>query len=452
MTYDAIIIGGGLAGLSAAVDLSAKGCSVLLLEQAPHLGGRVYSFIDSTTGDRVDNGQHLLMGCYHATRRFLHEIGSAHLAVLQPQLRIDYLGPDEETALLKCTALPSPFNLLSGLLRLQSLSIRERGNLLRVGIALQKPPDIVEPLLREMTVEEWLMQLGQSELARSRFWNIVAIGALNNDPATASALLFYRVLRAVFSGDSSNASLMIPAVGLSELFSTPALHTLRNHNAQVLMGTRVSQFRTEGRKIVGVQCADGSVFRARTVIAAIPPASLQKLLQTSGLASLPLFNTLQSFQASSILGINLWFDREVMQQEFVALLESPIHWIFNKTRISRHGSLVPQHLALVISAADEYMGMEKQQILSLVTDELKRYLPLSRGANLVQSIVIKAKRATFLQTPAVESLRPQAATPISNLFLAGDWMDTGYPATIEGAVLSGVTAAQLVIKSVPVVN
>jgi uncharacterized protein with NAD-binding domain and iron-sulfur cluster len=161
MSVDVIIVGGGLAGLSAAVDLSSRGTSVLVLEQRPHLGGRTYSFVDETTGDVVDNGQHLMMGCYHATRWLLSTVGSDRLATLQPHLHIDFLHPVLGRSILHCPRLPAPLHLLAGLLNLKNLSLADRLKLLRVGLEIRKDPKVIEPRIASLTVHQWLDQLGQ---------------------------------------------------------------------------------------------------------------------------------------------------------------------------------------------------------------------------------------------------------------------------------------------------
>ena len=182
--YDVIIVGGGLSGLSAAVDLVTRGCTTLLLEQRPFLGGRTYSYRDDVTGDSVDNGQHLLMGCYHETRWLLKRIGSDHLATLQPNLKIDFVHPEKGTASLSCPPLPAPLHILAGLLALRSISFRDRLKLLRVGWELVFLSAEQERRLESITVDEWLSSLGQTALNKKYLWDIIAIGTLNDDPRT----------------------------------------------------------------------------------------------------------------------------------------------------------------------------------------------------------------------------------------------------------------------------
>jgi len=463
-TYDVIIIGGGLSGLSAAVELAARGRKILLLEQRPFLGGRTYSFVDETTGDVVDNGQHLLMGCYHETRRYLKTIGADHLATLQPDLHIDFLHPRNGAASLSCPALPAPLHVLVGLLKLDTLPLADRLKLLKVGRELAFSSPEKEEKLSSLTVDQWLTRLGQTDLNKKYLWDIIAIGTLNDDPRTVSALLFYRVLRAAFMGTREDSCLLISRVGLSELLVEPAARFLKMHGSEIRTNCGVNEMLLEGGRIRGIRCGDAAVFEAAAYISAVPYYALPELLstlrgsstpelQSSSGAELPqneFLEVLSKFESSPIVTIHLWLDRPIMEQEFVALLDSRIQWVFNRSemvgdgwkgKVKKQDAGSRQYLSLVISGAAEYVAMDKEQLVEIAMEDLHRVLPEAKKAGVIHSLVIKEKRATFSPTPRVESLRPQTKTALSNLFLAGDWTRTGYPATIEGAVMSGKRAA-----------
>ncbi|MBM4162347.1 MAG: FAD-dependent oxidoreductase [Ignavibacteria bacterium] len=473
MRHDVIVIGGGLSGLSAAVDLASRGIPVLVLEQRRHLGGRTSSFTDDQTGDVIDNGQHLMMGCYKETRRLLRTIGTDHLASLQPNLHIDFLHPEKGFSVLSCPPLPAPLHVLWGLLGLRSLSLRDRSRLLKVGLELQKDPLNMESRLKALTVDEWLTRLGQSAENKKYLWDIIAIGSLNDDPKKVSALLFYRILRAAFLGSRENSAMLVPNAGLSELFVEPSVRYLRSRGSDVLTGCGVGRLVLEGDRVTAVQCSDGVTRDARAFISAVPAHALLPLLEqsvrhsersacppfgffggrreesesaTTALRS--LLESVRRFESSPIITIYLWFDRPIIDSEFVALLDSPVQWIFNRTKILRLKHDARQFLSLVISGAAEYVEKDKEKIVSMALDALRNALPAARQSSIVHSLVIKEKRATFSPTPVVETLRPATETGIENLFLAGDWTDTGYPATIEGAVMSGRVAADRVAASV----
>ncbi len=441
---DVLILGAGLAGLSAGVELTRRGMRVLVLEQRPYAGGRTRSFVDPTTGDTIDNGQHLLMGCYAATRRYLSLIGSEHLTFLQPSLRIDFIHAGGRTASLACPSLPAPLHVGLGMLDLSSLSFTDRLKLLTVGAAIVGTSPRKEQWLDTITVDAWLRQLGQSEAARRHLWDIIAIGALNERPEHVSALLFFRVLRAAFLGNAQNASMLIPRAGLSEVLVDPAVRFIEQHGGAVRTGEDISAVDILGDTIRAVKTERGAVYSASACISTLPFFAFERVFPSLVLKArkpVPPGAMSQHYRPSTILGINLWFDRDVMTQEFAALLGSRIHWVFNRTRMTGAGAPGMQ-LSLTVSGADEYDNWEKDAVVRMGVEELQRYLPRVKEATLRHAIVIREKRATFVPEPGLEAFRPRTDTALANLFLAGDWTDTGYPATIEGAVLSGRRAAE----------
>ena len=444
MKHDVIIIGGGLSGLSAAVELASLGFPALLLEAHQYLGGRTRSFVDDATGDVVDNGQHLMMGCYKETRRLLRTIGADHLAKLQPNLHIDFLHPARGFSSLSCPSLPAPLHVLAGLLGLKSLSFNDRLKLTRVGVELLRNPGDVENELEEKTVDEWLTSLGQPPENRKYLWDVIAIGSLNDDPKVVSALLFYRVLRAAFLGQRQNSAMLVPTVGLSELFVEPSVRYLDSHGSEAKTGCGVEELVREGDRVVGVRCADGITREAGAFVVAIPQYAFADLVLASKTLKPQEFQAVRAFESSPIITINLWLDRQVLQQEFAAFLDSRVQWIFNRTKMLNRSTGSGQYLALVISGAGPFVEMGKDELVDLAMEDLRTALPEALSAKVVHSQVIKERRATFSPKPGIERLRPRAATAFENLFLAGDWTATGFPATIEGAVMSGKSAALLV--------
>ena len=434
---DVIVIGGGLSGLSTAADLASRGLSVLVLERHQHFGGRAYSFIDEGTGEEIDNGQHLMMGCYHETRWLLRTVGSDHLATLQPNLHIDFRCPESGAASLHCPSLPGPLHLLAGLLSLKTLSLYDRLKLLRVGREIQKPPETIEPSIAALTVHQWLDSLGQSELNKKYLWNIIAVGSLNGDPKDVSAVLFYRVLRAAFLGGRENSSFLIPRVGLSRLLDEPISRYVQSKKGNVLRGCAVETLIFEGPRVKAVHCSDGLDREAAAFVSAVPWYALAGLLP----ANEPATRAADHMTASAILSINLWFDAPIMDEDFVALLDSTMQWVFNISKIRGVSASSGQHLTLIVSSADRLVDKEAGELVALAVDDLRSVFPRVGTARVVRSIVLKEKRATFSQRPDVEPLRPSCITSMENLFLAGDWTNTGYPATIEGAVMSGRKAA-----------
>lgn len=455
-SYDVIIIGGGISGLSAAVECAALGRKVLLVEQRRFCGGRTHSFLDTATGTVVDNGQHLMMGCYHATRRFLQMVGSDHLALLQPALRIDFLHPNQKNNHLMAARIHAPFNLIGGLLGFTAIPIKDRVKMLMVAKELMNTSLEKETKLDRFTVEEWLTTLGQSDISRKYLWDVFTIGALNNHPKNVSALMLFRVLRTAFLGNNENASLLIPRVGLSELFVEPAVRFIKSHGGEIRTDIGIKKIIFEGTHVRSVRTSEGKELHAKSFISAVPWYSFEEIRLAS--IDLSKLNSDQkiafshshlktAFKSSPIISIHLWVDREVTNLDFAALLETRIQWLFNKSKLlneKKKVSAVPQVLSLVISGAQEFVSMSKKQLVEIAMEDLRRVLPLAQDAKVIHSFVVKEKRATYIPSPGLEALRPNARTKFENLFIAGDWTATGYPATIEGAVMSGKKAAELV--------
>lgn len=436
MVPDVLIIGAGVAGLSAAVDLSARGKRVLVLEQHQSAGGRTRSFRDEFTGDMVDNGQHLLMGCYRHTRRYLQIINSQHLADLQPSLRIPYLRPGHPSVSFRCPRLPAPIHVMAGLAQFSALPLSERAGALSIGLALLTSSPGRLRALDQISADEWLGQLQQGQEARRYVWDVITIGALNEHPANVSALLLYRVLRTAFFGKIENASLMIPRADLSELLVDPAIRFIEARGGSVRTGAGVSRLVTDGNRVSAAETTAGETVQATHFISAVPWYAFESLRLHQGTEDSILSKTLIS---SPIVSVQLWFSQPVMDDRFAAVLDRTIQWVFAKA--GRDGR---QHLSLVISGAGAVVEMEKEQLVRIALDDLAAVLPESAGAVPVHSLVIKERRATFLPRPGLEGHRRRTSTELANLFLAGDWTDTGYPATIEGAVMSGFRAAEAV--------
>ncbi len=441
--YDTSVVGGGLSGLSAAIELSSRGNCVLLAEQRRHLGGRTHSFIDETTGDIVDNGQHLMMGCYHGTRRYLQTIGSMHLTTLQPLLHIDFVDPLNGSSSLTASTLPPPLHIFGGLMRMSHLSLPDRLRLVRVGKELLRTSVEKERLLDSFTVDEWLSSLGQSQNTKKYLWDTIAIGSLNDDPSHVSALPFFKVLRAAFMGTREDSSLLIPNVGLSALLVDPAVEFINQRGGMTRTGVRIDKAVLHNDRVVALRAASGEMLEAPSFIFAVPFFDLSSIIPDELIApGIPLF------VSAPIVSINLWFNREVFQQEFAAVFNSDIQWIFNRSRICKTPATTQgghQHLSMVISGAEDYVDFRKEHIVEIAMNDLRRVLPAIDKARLVHSLVIKERRATFSPRPGMGPHRPDTRTRFSNVFLAGDWTNTGLPATIEGAVLSGRRAAEAVL-------
>lgn len=444
-TMRALVIGGGFSGLACACELASRGARVLLVEGRGRLGGRAYSYVDPKTGDVVDNGQHLFMGCFTETQRFLGQIGSLEKLSFQENLRVDFLGEGGELTSLRCPRLPSPWHLVAGAFRLKSLGLRDKARMWRLARGLAWGRDGAEPGSGGLTVEEWLTALGQTERAQRNFWNILATSALNEVPRVASARLLEAVLRQGFFGRREGSRIGLSRVGLSQLYAEDARRFIEGHQGEVRLGSWVKGFLFGGDRVEAVELAQGERLSADVFILAVDHYSLDSLLDEELLSKAPSLRPCRGMPSSPIISVNLWLDRPVTDRPFAALLGTEMQWLFNKSLLLQGYDRPGQYLALVMSGASAYVEKGKEELIEMALRDLHQVLPAARKAEVIHAVVVKEKHATFSPLLDVEGRRPGARTALGNLYLAGDWTDTGLPATIEGAVQSGRRAALLAL-------
>jgi len=442
MPFDVLIIGGGFAGLAAGVALAEAGKRVCLFEQRPYLGGRARSFRDPTTGSVVDNGQHLFMGCYHSTIRFLKTLGTLERVHFQPRLAVPFLDRDGRLTRLDCPDLPSPWHLLLGVLRSGSFSFQQKLEVLRLGKDLRTAGQHSSPAAGE-SVTAWLGRRGQSEGLQRNFWDLLCIAAMNEDPRIASAQLFERVLRLALFSSPADSRLGIARVGLSECYTAAAAAYIEARGGCVQTGRGVKQLLIAEGACRGVDLGAGEKLEGVPVISAVPWQQLAVVLPSDLLRTEPFFAAALALHPAPIISINLWFDAPITDLEFAGLRGTTIQWLFDKSRILGASD---HYVSLVLSGAHEHVKRSKEELLAIALRDLSELLPAVRKAKLLHSLVIKERFATFSPSPEAEPLRPPARTPVPGLFLAGDWTATGLPATIEGAVQSGYTAARELLQ------
>jgi hydroxysqualene dehydroxylase len=438
---DVIVVGAGFAGLSAATALAERGARVLVLEGRPGLGGRATAFTDPQTGELVDNGQHALFGCYHETFRFLRRIGTEHLVQLDEALEIEYLDRAGVRTRLKAAHLPSPWHLLAGLARWPALAWRDRLAAIRLGPALARaarrharglPLDGAE----DESVERWLERHGQTPRLIEMLWDPLAVAALNQPPAVAAAAPFVRVLAQMFGGSRRDAAIGLPRVPLDALYALPAADWLRAGGSEVRTHAR-ARIACDDERVSHVEVR-GERLEAPVVISTVPWHALDETLAPVPPSMREIVAAAAATTSSPIVTVNLWLDRPVTDVPFVGLPGRTMQWVFDKRQaFGMHAS----HLSLVSSGAEAIVARANADLIELALSEVREGLPLAREARVVRATVVREKRATFSLAPG-QPPRPPTVTPVTGLLLAGDWIDTGLPATIESAVVSGHWAAR----------
>lgn len=452
MPRDVIVIGGGFAGLSAAAMLSEAGWRVRVLESRPRLGGRATAFPDRVTGELVDNGQHVLFGCYRETLAFFDRIGARENVHAQRTLRVPFIDRSGHRSLLACPALPSPLHLLAAVLRWEAMSATDRLSALKMALplraarrALARTGSVaaaVDGLQgRDATVSQWLRDRGQSHKLTEWLWEPLAVAALNQSPDEARAEPFVRVLAEMFGPDASASALLLPARPLHLMYAEPARAFIKRHGGEVRLGA-TARIVTDEHKVLGVEIR-GEQVSATHIISTVPWTGVRTLFaEPSPRALAPLLADAAGVHSEAIVTVNLWYDRQVMDDPFVGLPGRSMQWVFDKRLV--FGSEA-SHLSLVASGATALAAEDADHLIARAAAEVAEALPGARAATLTRATVVREKHATF-SLAAGQPRRPSTQTPIGGLFLAGDWIDTGLPGTIESAVVSGHRAAQAILK------
>lgn len=445
---DVVVIGAGVAGLRAAVEAASRGARVCVLEAKALLGGRATAFDDPQTGERVDNGQHVLLGCYEETFAFLRQIGTDDRVRVQPHLEVDFVDRGGQRSRLSLPLLPPPLNLASGLLDWTALAWRDRV----AAVNMTRPIRIAQEGQRAAargqrspriaaspgeTVEEWLINNGQTARLREMLWEPLALAALNQSIREAAAPPFAAVLARMFGGDARDAALGLPACPLDELYAEPARRFIESRGGEVRIGVP-ARVHLAGGRVTHVE-ARGEHLRAGAVVCAVPWYVLPDLFAGDTAPVDDLRAAAAGTRASPIASVNVWLDRPLLRTPFLGLPGRSMQWVFDKAQVFE---AEPSHLTLVSSGAEAVMGISNGDLIALALRELRDALPEARAARVQRASVVRERRATFSLAPG-QPARPDTRTNVEGLFLAGDWIETGLPATIEGAAISGRRAAEV---------
>jgi uncharacterized protein with NAD-binding domain and iron-sulfur cluster len=464
-----VVIGGGLAGITAAIALASGGAQVTLLEARPRLGGATCSF--NRDGLVVDTGQHIFLGCCAAYRGLLGQLGMTAQAPLQDRFDVTVLAPGRSPARLRRTALPGPLHMLPSLARYPHLSLAERFAASRPALAMRFL-DPADPALDTQRFGDWLAARGQSERARRVLWDLFTVSALNVAGDDASLALAATVVKTGLLGKNNAADIGVPALPLGELHGDAAATLLAKLGAQVALGTKVSALevlppeppgssdspgnpgnpgnpnspaRPRYRVRLARPSADAAagglpdVIDADAVVLAVPHEKAAALVPPDALPP----GTVAAWSglgASPIVNVHVIYDRPVTKLPFAAAVDSPVQWVFDRTHISGLPG-TGQYLAISLSAADEYADVPAARLREQFVPALAEIFPAAREAKVTEFFVTRERRATFRQVPGSGALRPKAGTRLPGLVLAGAWTDTGWPDTMEGAVRSGLSAA-----------
>jgi squalene-associated FAD-dependent desaturase len=449
-----IVIGGGLAGLASGVALAEAGWRVRLFEQRPFLGGRATSYV-LPDGEHVDNCQHVTFGCCTNLEDFYRRVGVADkikffdgLLLLDPQGRRGAMYPG---------ILPAPLHMTGSFLTFSPLALQDKIAIARafsdILFSGGHPRDIDEP--GGISMLEWLRRRKQTPAAISRFWRTVLVSALSEELDRIDARYGVQVFWKAVLSNREGSRMGVPQVVLADLYEGCRL-AIQQKGGEVTLRSPLREIVIESGAVAAVTFDNDRQETADAYVFALPHETMDELLPDAAKQLDPSLSGLQNIKDAPITGVHLWFDRQVMTEPFISLLDTTTQWIFNKNALhqSTNGtaksSTMPagtQYLQLVISASYDLLQKPRQEIIDECLGEVRHALPAAREANLVKATVIKEAAATFSPEPGVDRWRPKQETRISKMFLAGDWTDTGWPATMEGAVRSGYLAAEAVLRA-----
>lgn len=446
-TSSVAIAGGGLAGLAAACALAESGFRVTLFERRPYLGGRASSYEHPGTGEVVDNCQHVLFRVCTNLVEFYRRIG------VEDKIRwfdeMTFIEPGGRASVMRASPLPAPLHTAPSFLRFPFLDAKDKVAISRAmaALTLTTQPDTGE------SFQQWLLRHGQTENAMQRFWRPILVSALSEELDLISVSYAAQVVRESMKSPAAR-HMGVPSIPLTELYNAAGDY-IRKRGGEIRFRSSLETFVSDPSQ-VRIRVADEEESFDYLVLALAFDGLERVLPETPETA--PLREKLSHFEASPITGIHLWFDRVISELDHAVLLDRTTQWMFNKSRLidarseaGRNGAGEAEgngsYIELVVSASKGLIEKSRAEIVELALKEVREFFPEARSANLVKSTVIKEVHATYSPRPGIDAFRPQQITAWPRVFLAGDWTETGWPATMEGAVRSGYLAAEALART-----
>ena len=448
-----VIVGGGLAGLAAAVALTARGFPCTIIESRPRLGGRASSFHDPTTNTDIDNCQHVTLGCCTNFRHFCHTTGLAEFFRREPALY--FVGPSGKIDRFAAGSLPAPLHLTGAFAGLSYLSWKDKYALATALKALTRP---VSEQDESESFAKWLTRHKQPQTVIDRFWFVVLVSALSESLERISVGHARKVFVDAFLAHRDGWYVDIPDVPLEELYGGRLTDWLTSRGTTIRLQSSADKIELENDRVTGVRLGSNEVIPGDEFVVALPFFRVLSVLPES-LAARTELQGIKQLEPAPISSIHLWFDRPITDLPHAVLVDRLCQWVFNRTAIksvqirqssapdSNEDRLVDAfYYQIVISASHQLERSSKDEIQKQVLQELTDVWPIVAEAKLLHSRHVTEHRAVFSPVPGVDALRPVQQSPVANLQLAGDWTRTGWPATMEGAVRSGYLASSNILK------
>lgn len=435
MSKDIVIAGGGLAGMSAAVKLASNGIKVTLIEKRDRLGGRAASVTNNILKQEIDNAQHVLLGCCEELIELYGNLGVTDKIRFYDKYL--FMDKSKKVSALSISNIPPPLHLFPSFLKLHFLSPNEKFAIIKSLTKILFTKNTLH--LSKTTMGEWLHSSRQTQNAIDRFWRYLIVSVMNEEPEKVNCKHAFLFFKEAFFKSKQSSGLGIATVPLSNLYNSLEKN-IKAANGNIILNAAIDRIELPNHKIKSIYLHNNQRIDPDILISALPMHSLAKLIPS-------ILPPRCVPEHVPILGIHLWFNKPFFPYEFIALTDSPIHWIFNKRLNYNEDNTSIEYLHILVSAAREWHKLPSKTIIELALKELKYYFPESSNSRLINAITTKERNATFPPTPVFEMMRPESKTSISNLFLAGDWINTGWPSTMESAVRSGNIAAKAVLNA-----
>lgn len=436
-----VIVGGGLAGLAAAAAFGPRGFRVTLLESRPRWGGRASSFTDQTTGETIDNCQHVVMGCCTNFFAFCRQVGIE--SFFRREQRLYFIDPEGHCSRFHAVGLPAPLHLAPALLRLSYLTLREKFQLARGLRALARVP--VKQAEQE-NFGEWLVRHGQSPRLCERFWHVVLVSALSESLDRIHVAAARKVFVDGFLRNHQGWEVWIPTASLDDLYGSRLVAWMQQQGIDARLQAGVKAVLMEKGRATGVELRSGERIDADAIILTVPPDRVSGFLPET-IRNDPFWTTPVKLETAPISSVHLWFDRPVTELPHATFVGRLSHWLFNRTSIrDADAADKSAYYQVVISASRGLAGRSQENVIREVVGDLTAVWPAAREAVLQHARLVTEHKAVISMLPGIEELRPPQQTPIPRLFLAGDWTRTGWPGTMEGAVRSGWLAAEALLR------
>lgn len=430
------VVGGGLAGMAAALSLCEAACDVTLFEARRQLGGRATSFRDPATGERVDFCQHVSMGCCTQLADFCQRTGIANQFSREPTLT--FIAPNGRATEFSATRwLPAPLHLAAALMRMSFLSWPDRLRIVKGLLDLKKAEGWA---ISQRSMLDWLQAHGQSSQAIELFWGTVLVSALGDTLDRVSVSASRKVFVDGFMTTRDGYEVLIPSAPLSKLFGEDAGRHLAERGVKICLSTPVKNIRKEGPSFLLDAQEQTRAFDA--VVIAVTWRQIADLIAPTLRPALPSIPVAETIESSPITGIHLWYDRPITARRHAVILGRLSQWLFSRGKMPLEDGRTAFYYQIVVSGSRMLSGLDRQEVVRRIHGDLSEIFPDAKDAQILQSKVVTEPHAVFTVRPGLDSVRPSQKTEVPGLFLAGDWTATDWPATMEGAVRSGNLAAK----------